>query len=325
MMLIDILGFFFSLGLIGKTVFLKPFHNDQVLGSTMVYPSGSHANFSGSILLTFKDGDTPSPALAPGFAAIEQATFIENGLRAMGLTKNLARLVVLCGHGSLTDNNPYFGALDCGACGGNHGDPNARVFAAMGNNPEIRRILKEKGLAIPDDTWFLAGKHNTTTDQVSFYDVGDMPSSHAEDFRIFVHDLQQAGANQALERCHRIPSAPTKVSPEKAFAHAEERSMDWANPRPEWGLSSNAAFLIGRRSLTKGLDLGGRVFLHSYDPVPDTEGAILEKIMMAPLIVGQWINMEHYFSGVDPWAYGSGSKVIHNVVSGHWRDAGKPK
>ena len=26
--------------------------------------------------------------------------------------------------------------------------------------------------------------------------------------------------------------------------------------------------------------------------------------------------MEHYFSSTDPWNYGSGSKVIHNVVAG---------
>jgi len=96
----------------------------------------------------------------------------------------------------------------------------------------------------------------------------------------------------------------------------EGRSMDWASSRPEWGLAGNAAFLIGRRTLTKGLDLGGRVFLHSYDPLADPEGAILEKIMTAPLIVGEWINTGYYFSGVDPWHYGSGSKVIHNVVSG---------
>jgi uncharacterized protein YbcC (UPF0753/DUF2309 family) len=38
--------------------------------------------------------------------------------------------------------------------------------------------------------------------------------------------------------------------------------------------------------------------------------------MTAPLIVGEWISMEHYFSAADPWSYGSGSKVIHNVVSG---------
>ena len=119
-----------------------------------------------------------------------------------------------------------------------------------------------------------------------------------------------------MERCRRIPSTPTDIAPEKAFAHVTGRSLDWANPRPEWGLASNAAFVIGRRNLTKGLDLGGRVFLNSYDPVPDSEGAVLEKIMMAPLIVGEWINMEHYFSAADPWAYGSGSKVIHNIVSG---------
>ena len=68
--------------------------------------------------------------------------------------------------------------------------------------------------------------------------------------------------------------------------------------------------------MTKGLDLQGRCFLNSYDPVPDPEGAILEKIMTAPLIVGEWISMEHYFSATDVWRYGSGSKVIHNVVSG---------
>jgi len=64
------------------------------------------------------------------------------------------------------------------------------------------------------------------------------------------------------------------------------------------------------------LDLGGRVFLHSYDPIADPQGAILEKIMTAPLIVGEWINLGYYFSAVDPWVYGSGSKVLHNVVGG---------
>ncbi|MCY4189143.1 MAG: Na-translocating system protein MpsB, partial [Bryobacterales bacterium] len=48
----------------------------------------------------------------------------------------------------------------------------------------------------------------------------------------------------------------------------------------------------------------------------DADGGILERIMTAPLIVGEWINMEYYFSTADPWVYGSGSKVIHNVVGG---------
>jgi len=41
----------------------------------------------------------------------------------------------------------------------------------------------------------------------------------------------------------------------------------------------------------------------------------LEAIMTAPLVVAQWINMEHYFSTVDNEVYGSGSKVYHNVVA----------
>ena len=322
MMVIDVLGFFFSLGLIGKTLLQKPFHaiisiierwfSSQVPTQISVSaPSDPQNPQVGEV-----NAEGIPAGLAQGFSLTERATFIENGLRAMGLTTNYGRLVCLCGHGSETDNNPYFGALDCGACGGNPGDANARVFAGMANDPDVRRILKEKGLTIPDDTWFLPGKHNTTTDRVTFYDLEELPVGHMEDLRVLSKDLEKAGANQALERCHRIPGAPTEISPEKAFTHVEERSCDWANPRPEWGLASNAAFLIARRNLTKGLDLGGRVFLHSYDPIADPQGAILEKIMTAPLIVGEWINTGYYFSAVDPWAYGSGTKVLHNVVGG---------
>ncbi len=322
MMVIDVMGLFFSVGLVGKTLLQKPFHAmtsaiDRWFTHTVPTqisisaPSNPQQPRAGEVNVEGIPAE-----LAQGFSLAERAIFIENGLRAMGLTQNFARFVCLCGHGSETDNNPYFGALDCGACGGAPGDANARVFAAMANELEVRRILKEQGLSIPDDTWFLPGKHNTTTDRVEFYDVEELPKSHEEDLRVLKKDLEEAGANQALERCHRMPNAPIEISPEKAFAHVAVRSCDWANPRPEWGLAGNGAFLIGRRNLTKGLDLGGRVFLHSYDPIADPEGVILEKIMTAPLIVGEWINTGYYFSAVDPWAYGSGSKVLHNVVGG---------
>jgi uncharacterized protein len=84
--------------------------------------------------------------------------------------------------------------------------------------------------------------------------------------------------------------------------------------RPEWGLSGNAAFIVGRRALTRGINLEGRVFLHSYDYREDPDGRLLEVVMTGPQVVGQWINMEHYFSAVDPEVYGSGSKIYHNVV-----------
>ncbi len=322
MMAIDVLGFFFSLGLVGKTLFQKVFR-----GMTSTFQGWLTYRVPTQISIAAQS-DPQNPrvgevnsegipdGLAHGFSLSERATFIENGLRAMGLTKNFARLVCLCGHGSETDNNPYYGALDCGACGGAPGDANARVFAAMANEPEVRNILKENGLPIPDDTWFLPGLHNTTTDRVEFFDLEELPDSHKEDLQALNKDLEEAGAKQALERCRRIPSAPANVSPKLAFEHVDERSCDWANTRPEWGLAGNGAFLIGRRKLTKGLDLGGRVFLHSYDPIADPEGAILEKIMTAPLIVGEWINTGYYFSAVDPWTFGSGSKVLHNVVGG---------
>ena len=322
MMVIDVLGFFFSLGLVGKTLLQKKIRSmtsiiqgwftHRVLTQISIStPSNPQDLRIGEV-----NAEGIPDGISGGFSLSERATFIENGLRGMGLTENFARLVCLCGHGSETDNNPYYGALDCGACGGAPGDANARVFASMANEPEVRSILKENGLLVPDDTWFLPGKHNTTTDRVEFYDLEELPDSHKEDLQALNKNLEAAGAEQALERCHRIPIAPTEISPEQALAHVDERSCDWANPRPEWGLAGNGAFLIGRRKLTKGLDLGGRVFLHSYDPVADLQGAILEKIMTAPLIVGEWINTGYYFSAVDPWAYGSGSKVLHNVVGG---------
>lgn len=310
-MLVDILGLLFSIGLAGKTLVRKPFVASRSWLRRRFKPV-----LKTQIPFSRTEEGPSTNGLIPGFSLDEQAAFVGGGLRVIGLTRQLGRFVVVCGHGAISENNPYAAAYNCGACGGAPGDPNARVFSAMANRPEVRQKLADGGLVIPDDTWFVAGKHDTTTDRVAFYDVDDIPSSHSEDFMRLTRDLEKAGADQTAERCARLPGSPQQMSPDKAFAHALSRSADWANPRPEWGLSSNAAFLIGRRRMTEGLDLESRVFLHSYDPDSDPEGALLEKIMTAPLIVGEWINMEYYFSAVDPWFYGSGSKVIHNVVSG---------
>ncbi|MGB0911571.1 MAG: putative inorganic carbon transporter subunit DabA, partial [Nitrospirales bacterium] len=65
-----------------------------------------------------------------GFTTTEQAHFVETALRAIGSTKTFSRLILACAHGSISDNNPFESALDCGACGGNHGVSNARAFAS---------------------------------------------------------------------------------------------------------------------------------------------------------------------------------------------------
>lgn len=315
-LLVDVLGLFFSVALLGKTLFRRPFH--WVMKALDAF---FHHPFETEIRPGDEAGEQPHvrgvpEELARGYSIQQQADFIEGGLRMIGLTENFGRFVVLCGHGSTTDNNPYSAALDCGACGGRHGDPNARTFAAMANNPLVRAELLQRGIDVPQDTWFLPAKHDTTADKVSFYDEVDVPESHRDDLLKFKLACIEGGEQQALDRCKRIPGTPKNMTAKQAFAHVESRSFDWANSRPEWGLSGNAAFIVGRRAMTKGMNLGGRCFMHSYNALSDLEGAFLEKIMTAPLVVTEWINMQYYTSATDPWKYGSGSKVIHNVVGG---------
>ncbi len=242
-----------------------------------------------------------------GFTKEEQAFLVSTTLKSIGLVKDFAPIVFVLGHESRSENNPYESALDCGACGGASGIYNARIFCTMANNPAVRQIMKQKhGLNIPEETVFLPGIHNTTTDQIVLYDLEYLPAIYVPMLERIRRDFEEARRLTAQERAGALDAG----SPEQVY----RKAYDWSEVRPEWGLSGNYAFVIGRRYITKLSELEGRVFLHSYDYTVDPKGFLLENILAGPAVVGQWINMEYYFSTTDNEVYGSGSKVYHNVV-----------
>ncbi|MBP1474158.1 DUF2309 domain-containing protein [Frateuria sp. MAH-13] len=234
----------------------------------------------------------------------------EGALRAMSLRQDFTRLVLFVGHGASSTNNPHASGLNCGACGGHPGQANARIAAAVLNDPQVREALAGRGIAIPSDTWFVGALHDTTTDQVTVFDAEQVPASHAAELRQLDAWLAAAGARTRLERTAALGLPQTPA----AAAALAARSTDWSQVRPELGLAGCAAYVIAPRSRTRGLDLGGRAFLNSYDWRQDDGFAVLESIMTAPMVVGAWINLQYYGSVVDNRVFGCGNKVLHNVV-----------
>lgn len=245
-----------------------------------------------------------------------QVAIASQVLRGMGLTGKFARLVLLVGHGSQNRNNPQGAGLDCGACCGQTGEVNARALAGLLNSEAVREQLRASGIDIPATTRFVAGLHNTTTDEVNLFDLDELPASHAQDMARVELQLAAAGTAARRERAPALGLEALADQPGPLLRELCRRADDWAQTRPEWGLANNAAFIVAPRSRTRGIDLQGRCFLHDYDHRQDPDGGLLASIMTAPMIVTHWINMQYYASTVDNRRYGSGNKTLHNVVAG---------
>ncbi len=228
-------------------------------------------------------------------------------LRHMGLHSKFGRLVFIVGHGSVTTNNAFGSALDCGACGGHAGDINARYLADTLNDPAIRAGLIEHGYRIPDETRFVAAIHETVTDEVFVLDEESVPENYSDDLKTIHGILVRAAKAANAEREGMFANL--------SYAGSQARSQNWSEVRPEWGLAGNACFIVAPRARTRGVNLGSRSFLHDYNHASDRDYKTLELIMTAPMVVTNWINLQYYGSTVANEIYGAGTKVLHNLVN----------
>jgi uncharacterized protein YbcC (UPF0753/DUF2309 family) len=258
--------------------------------------------------------ETPPAGRYSGFTVGEMAEMVRRVLEDTGMSGQLAPLVVVVAHGSVSLNNPHESAHDCGACGGGRGGPNARAFAQMANDARVRRQLAGEGLMIPAGAWFVGAQRNTCNNQVLFYDTDLVPDASRALWERAQRAFETARRREAHERCRRF-EVPGWYPATAALSHVEGRAADLAQPRPEYGHATNAFCIVGRRARTRGLFLDRRAFLISYDPQRDDDGAILGRILSAAVPVVAGISLEYYFSYVDPTGYGCGTKLPHNVTS----------
>jgi len=267
------------------------------------------AEGAGWIAAPWLIGGVVAPRLRPSgvresgewrLVADDVVSLAEGALRGMGLTKSFADDVVLLGHTATTAANTHAAALQCGACAGHGGGPNAAALARELNDAGVRAELRRRGIDIPTTTRFWAGEHNTTSDEVNLF--GEPSPALRGRFATATAMMRR----ELDERWHD--------SVGEVRRGATVRTRDVADLRPEWGLANHAAFVIGPRSSWRGVDLAGRAFLHSYEPDSDPSGEILAFILSAPVVVGQWINATYFFSSVSPDVLGAGDKTLLNPV-----------
>ena len=281
-------------------------------GSTTV-SSFQHMSATSSLIYENKNGEKEHD-LQVGFTVEEMALRIEGLLKSIGLTSHFADLIYIIGHGSTSANNAFYSTMDCGACSCKPGSVNARLAALMANREDVRKILAERGLYIPEKTQFVGALHDTAQDLMVYYDIATLSEENRPKHLINQETFEKALKLNAKERSRRFMSVDTTQSLEKIHQAVQSRSFSLFEPRPELDHATNSLCVIGGRWLTKNIFLDRRAFLNSYDYQQDLDGQFLLGILRAATPVCGGINLAYYFAKVDNQKFGSGSKLPHNIV-----------
>jgi len=256
-----------------------------------------------------KEGD-----LQIGFSIDEMTDRVEGLFKSTGLVDNFANIIYAIGHGSSSINNTHYAVYDCGACSGRPGSVNARAISYMANHKIVREKLINRGIIIPDETQFIGALHDTSRDEILFYDVEILSESNKIAHNQNEINFNIALDNNAKERARRFLLVDTHDTAEKIHDKVRKRSITWYEPRPELTHCGNALCIVGSRILSKGLFLDRRSFLNSFNYKIDPEGNYLLSILNAVAPVCGGINLEYYFSRVDNHLLGAGTKLPHNVM-----------
>jgi uncharacterized protein YbcC (UPF0753/DUF2309 family) len=300
------LGFWSVLKLF--TSVFKPMQNESSVSSFR------HMGENSTLTIENVNGERSEEGLQIGYTVQEMTDRLEALLRSIGLIDNFAPLVYVVGHGSSSVNNTHYAGYDCGACSGRPGSVNARVICHIGNHPEVRKALKERGISIPETTQFVGGLHDTSRDEVKFYDLQVLNESNEQKHRSYHAVFNKALSLNARERSRRFMSINSTAKPEKVHDKVKLRTVSLFEPRPELNHATNALCIVGRREFSKQIFLDRRSFLNSYDPFTDPEGKYLLGILNAVAPVCGGINLEYFFSRMDNQKLGAGTKLPHNVM-----------
>lgn len=250
-----------------------------------------------------------------GYSVPEMANVVATIMKFTGTIRDFPPLHFMVAHGASSSNNPYKNAYGCGACSGKAGIPNSQIFCGMANNVKVRNELRQThGIDIPEETFFVACYHDTSTDEILCFNMDEAPEKLKVSLHKNLSEIRLAAKKNSLERCRHFASGRALMTEKITFQHVLNRGANLAEPRPEYGHTNNALCVIGRRELTKELYLDRRSFLTSYDAKTDPEGVVLAQVMAGAVPVAGGINLDYYFSRVDNETYGSGTKLPLNIA-----------